>query len=346
MQRRSAGALKWRQAVLASIVTATLLLVFPSAPAEEETYDDWARFPEIRVGDHWTYEFSGNIHGEIRNEVKSQETKVNTHFRFEAETFRIESKGTVYSQQVPSDPLGMPVSYSMVSLEGEHRIDADKWIRVDDHATVQFEGRADGDILLEGDADTETLESFNPAFVQAYYPFTTGWKWKSTAQYYLEQDGESKQGRATLNAHVTDIQTIEVPAGTFETFRIEIDIEYEGQRVTSNVVQWWGQETCSIVREDRYNPNGELYNRMELSSFNCSGGHLDEPDYTGRGVTIDPGGKQPPWLEAPLEKTLETEDGPAGLMGTALPSGPVIWIALGVMAGASVMFILLGTRRN
>jgi hypothetical protein len=51
---------------------------------------------------------------------------------------------------------------------------------------------------------------------------------------------------------------------------------------------------------------------------------------------------QPPWLDEPIETGIE--DGQQGLVSSSLPSGPVVWIAVGVMAGLSVAFVLLGRR--
>ncbi len=346
MQGRSVGPSFAGQAVGATLVALLLAVgpgAFPSAAQEDE--EDWARLPEIRVGDYWDYELSGRDHGQITNEVMARERKTNDHFELTVDTFRVESTGTVYSNQATGVLTGFHTTQGGLQELGEteHEIDAKKWVRVEDYATLQLEGK----VIIEGSVEADVLEAFDPAFVQSFYPYTKDYEWVSQAEYYLKRGGEDPvQGVAKLRAQVTAIETVEVPAGSFQTWRLETDIEYEGERVTSNVVQWWSQEACGIVKEERFDRDGELLNRMELSDFDCSGEHLEEPSYSGKGVKLEEtGGHEPPWLDEPLDRG-GLDDDANDLTGTALPSGPVIWIALGMMAGISVMFFILGRRRG
>jgi hypothetical protein len=342
MLRRSAGrtqrGLTW---AATGVLLAVALAWVPPTPAwadEEDPYSDWARLPEVRIGDHWEYELGGRDRGYMVNEVVSRETKTNREFRLSVDTFKISSSGTIYSDQTTGGVLAFSQAPQLSLTETKHDIEATKWVRTDDHATVQMEGHVWIDDIL----DAEVVESFDPPFVQSFFPHTAGFRWVSQVDYFLQRGGDDpKTGKATLRAHVTDVETVSVPAGTFKALRIEHDIIYEDDRATSNVVRWWSQEACGLVKEERYNADGQLVNWMELTDWECSGAHVEEPDYTGRGVQLTRH-VQPPWLDEPIETGIE--DGQQGLVSSSLPSGPVVWIAVGVMAGLSVAFVLLGRR--
>ncbi len=314
--------------------------------AAQEDPEDWARLPVIGEGDSWTYELTGKQEGEIVNTVAAQEVKTN-HLGAKAETLRIESRGTVTSEQAS---LGFMTKSSTVGLgETTHEIDADKWVRVDDHATLQYEGSS----TISSSAGThittvDVMEAFDPPMVQYFFPFTKDFEWVTWADFYLERGSEDPQeGEATRTVKVTDQERVSSPAGSFDTWRIETTTEYEStdgeNRFSTNIIQWWSQEACGLAKEERYDSDGELITRMELTEVSCSGEYRDEPSYSGRQVELLRAPHQPPWLDEALEADTKPQND--DLTASSLPSGPVVWGALGGLVGASVLFLVLGRTR-
>lgn len=328
----------------AGSVLATLIIVsVASLPAgAQDEPEDWARLPVIGQGDQWVYELTGRQKGEVVNTVAAEET-VRNELGYEAQSLRIESRGTVTSDQTG----GRFLLDSFQSIgETTHEIEADKWVRVDDHATLQVEGTTTVQEAGVNVATLEVLEAFDPPLVQNFYPFTTGFEWVSWADFYLERDGESPQeGTATRTLRVTGQETVSGSAGTFDTWRLEVTTKYEGSgqdRFSTNIVQWWSQEACGLVKEERYDTDGELITRMALTEFSCSGVYRDEPSYSGRQVSLREA-HTPPWLSQELEADEAPQDSDPAT--GVLPSGPVVWGALSGLAGASLLFLALGRTR-
>lgn len=314
--------------------------------AAQEDPGDWARLPVIKEGDSWTYELTGRQKGEVVNTVAAQETKTN-HLGAKAETLRIESHGTVTSEQTGTGFMMNP--YAGLG-ETTHDIDADKWVRVDDHATLQYEGSS----TISSSAGTHittihVMEAYDPPMVQYFFPFTKDFEWTSWADFYLERGSEDpREGEVTRTVKVTDQESVSVRAGSFDTWRIEITTEYDSDdgnsRFSTNIVQWWSQEACGLAKEERYDSDGELITRMVLTEVSCSGEYRQEPGYGDRQVELREAPHQPPWLDDQLESDTMPQ-GENDLTASALPSGPVVWGALGGLAGVSLLFLVLGRTR-
>jgi hypothetical protein len=315
------------------------LALFPAAPGAAEGHEvEWARFPAIDVGDHWEFEIEGRENGFITNDVKARESKTN-HFGVQVDALRVRSEGIVTSEQSPAP--GRSAS-AFPLAQTEHHIVADKWVRADDHAVVETHGT----VTIQGVLESEILESFRPPLVHALYPFAVGYEWVAEATWHLERGAETQGDQEVeLSAKVLAYEAVTVPAGRFTAWKVE----YQSFRTSAwRVVQWWSQDACGIVKEEQYDRDQRLVNTLRLTSWSCSGDHGDEPSYQGRNIYLRStgGNPMPPWLKEAPPTEEERPPRPDAVRGGLLRDGRMLWVALAMTAVASVLFIIVGRRRD
>ncbi|HLO92196.1 MAG: hypothetical protein ACM3ME_03180 [Chloroflexota bacterium] len=70
-----------------------------------------------------------------------------------------------------------------------------------------------------------------------------------------------------FNRKVAAIENVTTPAGTFECYKVNYDMESKmGMKITTSVIQWYAKNT-GAVRTETYDKNGKLMGYSELSSY-------------------------------------------------------------------------------
>lgn len=315
--------------VLPSLLVALLFVAgLPSGSGIPNDPDNhWADIQGIAVGDFWDFRVSGQENGDIHNVVAAKELQENS-FEKTIEAYRIDATGILESKQRPRDNTGTGIgqnSDATVTIE----VDISKWVRMTDYAVHHIQGTT----TIEG-KEVESRESFDPPFVEVVYPFQEGYKWRSRSSYELKRGGEDQQDdKFTDVVEVLGKEQVTVPAGTFTAWKLNFT---SGRDYSEYKLQWYVEEVCEIVKEDRYGNDGKLINRMELMKYSCSKTEKENPAYDPQFVALLAVGE--PWVDDSGNTQTPTQFGP----NTADANGLSFWwVALAFLAiGGAVLFFI------
>lgn len=282
----------------------------------------------IEVGDHWTYRISGDQRGEIHNEVVAETMKTSAYWQATHPAFEIRAEG-----HIDSDELG-PLGDTRYEVRGT------KWVRTSDYATIQVEGQS----TVHNIDNSDARESFEAPLVDLVHPFASGYEWVAQARWAYEPEdrdgsGQTLEQSVVQRVRVEGQETITVPAGTFEAWRLN----YTSYRPGGGfALRWHVDAVCDFVREDAFDKDRKLTHRLELVDHSCSATEVPQPVYdvgnvtlVSRGVLGGPTGNEVPRPGG--DDPTSTENGEA--------ASPWLWPALGVTFGVAAMLVMVGRRR-
>ncbi|HEX5319357.1 MAG TPA: hypothetical protein VFW46_09380 [Stellaceae bacterium] len=111
------------------------------------------------------------------------------------------------------------------------------------------------DNLIEYKKDSGIIQYHaNPSYPGYQWPLSVGRSWHRDFDYTAQ--GEGRHYKANLTAHVVGLEKITVPAGTFDTLKIERRLDYQGFNGTNswagtvNSVTWYSAQSKSFVRSE------------------------------------------------------------------------------------------------
>ncbi|MBW3582202.1 MAG: hypothetical protein KY455_03790 [Euryarchaeota archaeon] len=319
----------------------TVLLAFFVLPAPTSAQDEdppFAHIQGIERGDFWTFRVSGKAKGEVHNEVASMEVHKGADGR-SYDTYRIHAFSDLLVQQE------VGTGTASTSTEVQERIDVDKWVRVDDYATLEVFGTTT--VKPHGqDATTQEIQrTYEPPLVEDIYPYTVGYAWESEVHLRQRNGDQSWEVKNALHmVSVVGYEKVTVPAGTFDAWKMVVRFSAEG----ASYERWYSEKACTTVKEIRYSRDigkdgtrekGEPEATLELTDHSCSRSAKEDPVYSTDEVTLT---RVPPGMTGPATSPTFEQRDDEEREGV----GVGVWLALGVVIGVSVSLIGYGRRRR
>lgn len=144
-----------------------------------------------------------------------------------------------------------------VSGSGGYERHEERWQRASDGALIRYNYTE----ILQGSTDSLLPTTFGPPCPHLPWPVEDGAYWDGTC---MHQTVTGARGEGAYGYRVEGRETVEVPAGTFEAWRIlELRSPFKDEPGHKRV--WYSDAACGIVREEGVEG---AWNRT-LTAFSC-----------------------------------------------------------------------------
>lgn len=135
--------------------------------------------------------------------------------------------------------------------------------RVSDLARLKSESKTSVDTPY-GDRESSSSTVYDPPCIVVKWPLFNGSSWQSTCTSTMSKDGSDANQTSESQSYVVAIETVDVPAGSFQTFKVTTLI---GSRVRHD---YYAEAACGIVKSVIPGQNGDLVNELQYYSCNST----------------------------------------------------------------------------